>query len=217
MFEELKDIVGGENFSDDLTDRYIYSSDASIHQSLPSVILRPEKAEEVQEILKYANKEKIPVTPRGAGTGEVGGAVPIDGGMVLDLKRMNKIMEIRTGDLLCRVEPGVVNDELNKELKGFDRFFFPPTPGSGKVCTIGGMIANNASGMRAVKYGATRDSVLGLKVVLPQGELVSLGTQTIIHASGYQLERLMVGSEGSQTGFELFKSAKHECTSSIIR
>ena len=196
MFEELKDMVGGENFSDALADRYVYSSDASIHQSLPSVILRPGNTEEVQEILRYANKEKIPVTPRGAGTGEVGGAVPIDGGIVLDLKRMNKIKEIRIGDLLCKVEPGVVNDELNKELKEFG-FFFPPTPGSGKVCTIGGMISNNASGMRAVKYGATRDSVLGLKVVLPQGELVSLGTQTIIHSSGYQLERLMVGSEGT--------------------
>jgi len=196
MFEELKDIVGGENFSDDLADRYIYSSDASIHQSLPSVILRPGNTEEVQEILRYANKEKIPVTPRGAGTGEVGGAVPIDGGIVLDLKRMNKIREIRIGDLLCKVEPGVINDELNRKLKEFG-FFFPPTPGSGKVCTIGGMIANNASGMRAIKYGATRDCVLGLKVVLPQGELVSLGTQTIIHASGYQLERLMVGSEGT--------------------
>jgi len=91
MFEELKDIVGGENFSDSLTERYIYSSDASIYQSLPSVILRPGNTEEVQEILRYANKEKIPVTPRGAGTGEVGGAVPIDGGIVLDLKRMNKI------------------------------------------------------------------------------------------------------------------------------
>jgi glycolate oxidase len=135
MFKKLKDIVGGENFSDGLADRYIYSSDASIYQSLPSVILRPGNTEEVQEILRYANKEKIPVTPRGAGTGEVGGAVPIDWCIVLDLKRMNKIKEIRIGDLLCKVEPGVVNDELNQELKAFG-FFFPPTPGSGKVCTI---------------------------------------------------------------------------------
>ena len=196
MFEELKNIVGEMNFSDSLADRYIYSSDASIYQSLPSVIVRPGNAEEIQEILRYANREKIPTIPRGAGTGEVGGAVPIDGGIVLDLKRMNKIKEIRIGDLLCKVEPGVVNDELNRKLEEFG-FFFPPTPGSGKVCTIGGMIANNASGMRAIKYGSTRDCILGLKVVLPQGELVSMGTQTIIHASGYQLERLMVGSEGT--------------------
>ncbi|MEA3485531.1 MAG: FAD-binding oxidoreductase [Candidatus Aerophobetes bacterium] len=196
MFEELKDIVGEKNFSDNLIDRYIYASDASIHQSLPSVVVRPASAEEIQKIIRYANKEKIPVIARGAGTGEAGSAVPIDGGVVLDLKRMNKIKEIRIGDLLCRVEPGVVNDELNRELKE-SGFFFPPTPGSGKVCTIGGMIANNASGIRAIKYGATRDSVLGLKVVLPQGELVSLGTQTIIHSSGYQLARLIVGSEGT--------------------
>lgn len=196
MFEGLRDIVGKENFSDNLVDRYIYASDASIHQSLPSAILRPETPEQIQEIIRYANEKKIPVIPRGAGTGESGSAVPIDGGIVLDLKKMNKIKEIRIEDMLCKVEPGVVNDELNRELKDFG-FFFPPTPGSGKVCTIGGMIANNASGMRAIKYGATRDCVLGLKVVLPQGQLVSLGTETIVHASGYQLERLMVGSEGT--------------------
>jgi len=196
MFEKIKDIVGEKNFSDNLIDKYIYASDASIYQSLPSVIVRPGTVEEIQEIIKYANKERIPVIPRGAGTGETGGAVPIDAGIVLDLKRMNKIKEIRIGDVLCKVEPGVVNNELNNELKEFG-FFFPPTPGSGRVCTIGGMIANNASGMRAVKYGATRDSVLGLKVVLPQGELVSLGTETIVHSSGYQLARLMVGSEGT--------------------
>ena len=196
MFDKLKDIVGKENFSDSFVDRYIYASDASIHQSLPSVILRPETPEQIQEILRFANKEKVPVIPRGAGTGESGSAVPIDGGIVLDLKKMNRIKQIRIEDMLCKVEPGVVNDELNRKLKDFG-FFFPPTPGSGKVCTIGGMIANNASGMRAIKYGATRDSVLGLRVVLPQGELVSLGTETIVHASGYQLERLMVGSEGT--------------------
>lgn len=196
MFEKLKDIVGKKNYSDDLVDRYVYATDASIHKSLPSVIVRPGSAQEVQEIIRYANQEKIPVVPRGAGTGESGSAVPIDSGIILDLKRMNKIKEIRISDMLCKVEPGVVNDELNRELKSYG-FSFPPTPGSGKVCTIGGMIANNASGIRAIKYGATRDFVLGLKVVLPDGELVSLGTETIIHASGYQLERLMVGSEGT--------------------
>lgn len=196
MFEELKDIVGKRNYSDNAVDKYIYGSDASIHKSLPFVIVRPGSTKEIQEILRYANKEKVPVIPRGAGTGESGSAIPIDSGIVLDLKRMNRVKQIRISDMLCKVEPGVVNDDLNRELKDYG-FFFPPTPGSGKVCTIGGMIANNASGIRAIKYGATRDFVLGLKVVLPEGDLVSLGTQTIVHASGYQLERLMVGSEGT--------------------
>ena len=196
MLEELRAMVGDENVSDDVADRYVYGSDASMHQSSASVVVRPVSADEVQKILRFANGRKIPVVPRGAGTGESGSAVPIDGGIVLDLKRMDRILEVRPEDMFCRVEPGVVNDELNRQLKPCG-FFFPPTPGSGKVCTIGGMIANNASGMRAVKYGATRDAVLGLKVVLANGDLVTMGSRTIIQASGYQLERLMVGSEGT--------------------
>jgi len=196
MLEELRAMVGDENVSDDAADRYVYGSDASMHQSSPSVVVRPVSAGEVQKILRFANGRKIPVVPRGAGTGESGSAVPIDGGIVLDLKRMDRILEVRPEDMFCRVEPGVVNDELNRQLKPYG-FFFPPTPGSGRVCTIGGMIANNASGMRAVKYGATRDAVLGLKVVLADGDLVTMGSATIIQASGYQLERLMVGSEGT--------------------
>jgi glycolate oxidase len=196
MLEELRAMVGDENVSDDVADRYVYGSDASMHQSSASVVVRPVSADEVQKILRFANGRKIPVVPRGAGTGESGSAVPIDGGIVLDLKRMDRILEVRPEDMFCRVEPGVVNDELNRQLKPCG-FFFPPTPGSGKVCTIGGMIANNASGMRAVKYGATRDAVLGLKVVLANGDLVTMGSRTIIQASGYQLERVMVGSEGT--------------------
>ncbi|MCK4925819.1 FAD-binding protein [Candidatus Aerophobetes bacterium] len=196
MLEELRAVVGDENVSDDAADRYVYGSDASMHQSSPSVVVRPASAGEIQKILRFANGRKIPVVPRGAGTGESGSAVPIDGGIVLDLKRMDRILEVRPEDMFCRVEPGVVNDELNRQLKPYG-FFFPPTPASGKVCTIGGMIANNASGMRAMKYGATRDAVLGLKVVLANGDLVTMGSATIIQASGYQLERLMVGSEGT--------------------
>ncbi len=196
MLEELRAIVGNENASDDAAERYVYGSDASIHQGFPSAVVRPASVYEVQKILRFANRNKIPVVPRGAGTGESGSAVPLDAGIVLDLKRMDKVLEIRPQDMFCRVEPGVINDELNRELKSYG-FFFPPTPGSGKVCTIGGMIANNASGMRAIKYGATRDAVLGLKVVLANGDLVRMGTSTIIQASGYQLERLMVGSEGT--------------------
>jgi len=194
--KKLKEIVGEENFSDDVAELYIYGSDASVHQSMPDIVVRPKTTEEVQEIMRYANAELVPVIPRGAGSGMSGQAVPVDGGIVLDLKRMNRILEIKPEDVLCKVEPGVVDDDLNRALKPFG-VFYPPTPASSKVATIGGEIANNASGVRSVKYGATRDSVLGMKVVLANGNLVNLGANTRVEASGYQLDRLMVGSEGT--------------------
>lgn len=146
--------------------------------------------------MRYANKNKIPVIPRGAGSGTSGHTVPIDGGIILDLKRMNRILEIKPEDMFCRVEPGVVDDDLNRALKPYG-LFYPPGPASSRVATIGGEIAANASGVRSVKYGATRDYVLGLKVVLANGDLVNLGSRTRVHSSGYQLERLIVGSEGT--------------------
>ena len=194
--DKLRAIVGKENVSDDIADLYVYSSDASVHQAMPWAVVRPGKTEEVQGILRYANAEKIPVVPRGAGSGMSGHTIPIAGGIVMDMKRMNHIIDIRPQDLYVKVEPGIINDELNKVLKPYG-FFFPPTPSSGTICTVGGMIGTNASGNRAVKYGATRDAVLGLKVVLASGELVTLGTNTKTDASGYQLARLMVGSEGT--------------------
>jgi len=194
--EHLTSIVGEQNITSDMADLYVYASDASVHQSLPSVVIRPESISHVQDILRYANEHLIPVTPRGAGSGMSGHSVPIDGGIVLDMKGMNRIIQISPADSICRVEPGVVNDVLNDALKKHG-LFFPPTPSSGNICTIGGMIGTNASGNRAVKYGATRDSVLGMKVVLASGDLVTLGVSTRVASSGYQLERLMVSSEGT--------------------
>lgn len=192
----LKKIVGAENASDDVMDLYVYGSDASVHQAMPDAVVRPGCTEEVQEVMRYANKNKIPVIARGSGSGMSGQAVPIDGGIVMDMKRMNKILDVRIEDVLCVVQPGVVDDDLNKVLRP-QGFFYPPTPASSRVATIGGEIANNASGLRSVKYGATRDSVLGMKVVLANGDLVTLGSNTRVEASGYQLARLMVGSEGT--------------------
>lgn len=194
--KKLKDIVGEENVRDNIADLYVYASDASVHTKLPDAVVRPGSIKEVQEILRYANKNKIAVVSRGAGSGMSGQTVPLNGGIVLDMKKMDKIIEIRPQDLLCKVEPGVVNDELNKTLKKYG-FFFPPTPSSGNICTIGGMIGTNASGNRSVKYGATRDAVLGMKVVLANGDLVNLGSNTLVDSSGYQLAKLMVGSEGT--------------------
>jgi len=194
--EKLKDIVGEENVRDNIADLYVYSSDASVHSKLPDVVLRPSCTKEVQEIMRYANKNKIPVTPRGSGSGMSGQTVPLSGGIILNMKKMNKILEIKPEDVLCKVEPGVVNDELNNVLKPYG-FFFPPTPSSGNICTIGGMIGTNASGNRSVKYGATRDAVIGMKVVLANGDIVTLGSNTRVDSSGYQLTKLMVGSEGT--------------------
>ena len=193
---KIEEIVGKENYSDNIADLYVYSSDASVHQAMPAVIIKPRTIEEVQKIIRYANKKKIPVTPRGAGSSTSGHTVPIDGGIVLDLKQMNRIIEIRPEDMLVRVEPGVVDDDLNRALNQYG-LFYPPAPASSRIATIGGEIAANASGVRSVKYGATRDYVLGMKVVLADGSLVNLGSNTRVHSAGYQLERLIVGSEGT--------------------
>ena len=194
--KKLRDIFGEDNVSDNIADLYVYSSDASVHSKLPDVVVRPGSISEIQEILRYANKNKIPVVPRGAGSGMSGQTVPLDGGIILDIKKMDKILKISPKDVLCKVEPGVINDELNRVLEPYG-FFFPPTPSSGRICTIGGMIGTNASGNRSVKYGATRDAVIGMKVVLANGDLVTLGSNTKVDSSGYQLAKLMVGSEGT--------------------
>jgi len=194
--EKLREIVGKENVSDDMADLYVYASDASVHHSLPNVIVRPKTIEHVQKIMRYANKNKIPVVPRGAGSGTSGHTVPIDGGIILDMKRMNHILDISPADMLVRVEPGVVDDDLNRALKPLG-LFYPPAPASSRIATIGGEIAANASGVRSVKYGATRDYVYGMKVVMANGDLVNLGANLRVHSSGYQLERLIVGSEGT--------------------
>lgn len=193
---ELKQIVGGEWCSTSIADLYDYSFDASIHGNRPDVVVRPNSTKEIQKIVLLANDKKIPIIPRAAGTAMCGHTVPIKGGIILDLTRMDEIEEIRVEDLYCRVQPGVIYNALNKAL-GPKGFWFPTSPGSGEICTVGGMVATNASGMRAIKYGATRDHVLGMEVVMPTGEVFMTGTKTLKNASGYQIDRLLVGSEGT--------------------
>jgi len=196
VVEELKKIVSEDRLSTKVADLYVYGFDASIHHKNPDVIVRPVNTKEVSEIVKLAFRTRTPIIPRGAGTAMCGHAVPLKGGIILDMTLMNKIKEIHVEDLYCVVEPGVVYDKLNAALakKGF---WFPTTPGSGEACTIGGMVVTNASGMRAIKYGATRDYVLGLEIVLPTGDIIHSGTRTLKNSSGYQIDRLMVGSEGT--------------------
>ncbi|MFC1726041.1 FAD-binding oxidoreductase [candidate division KSB1 bacterium] len=193
---KLKKIVGEKNAQDNNAFRYVYGADSSVHGSPAWAVVKPKLNEQVQEVIRYANKEGIPVVARGSGSGMSGQAVPVKGGIVLDMKGMNKIKRISPEDTIVVMEAGVIDDDLNKALKPYG-IFYPPTPASSRVATIGGEIANNASGVRSVKYGATRDSLLGMKVVMANGELVNLGATTRVEATGYQLDRLMVGSEGT--------------------
>ncbi len=192
----LVDIVGEENFTDSLIDLVSYSYDASEHSHRPSCAVWAETTEQVSGILKLANTELIPVIPRGAGTGLSGMSVPVKGGIVLDLNQMNKILKISIVDRLAVVQPGVVYDELERALVPHG-FFFPPDPASGKVCTLGGNVATNAGGLKGAKYGTTRDYVLGLQVVLADGRIMRTGSKTMKSVSGYDMTKLLVGSEGT--------------------
>ena len=192
----FKEVVGPSNFTDQLIDLISYSYDASDHDHRPEAALWPTTTDQVSKILSLANEHRIPVTPRGAGTGLAGAAVPNQGGLVLDLCRMNKILEIRIADRLAIVQPGVVYADLERALSRYG-FFFPPDPASASVCTLGGNVATNAGGMRGAKYGVTRDYVMGLEVVLPNGKIMRTGSHCMKSSSGYDLTRLFVGSEGT--------------------
>lgn len=192
----LIDIVGEENFTDNLIDLISYSKDASEHKHRPDAAVWPGTAEEISEILKLANKDRFPVIPRGAGTSLAGLAVPEKGGVILDLMRMNKIISVSVTDRLAVVQPGVVYADLERALEPHG-FFFPPDPASGKVATLGGNVATNAGGIKGAKYGTTKDYVLSLQIVLPDGRIMRTGSKCMKSSSGYDLTKLFVGSEGT--------------------
>jgi len=192
----LAQIVGRENYTDLLIDLVSYSYDASDHDHRPDAAVWPTTSSQVSEILRLANQCRFAVIPRGAGTGLAGGAVPAHGGLVIDMCRMNKILAIQIPDRLAVVQPGVVYAELEKALAPHG-FFFPPDPASAQACTLGGNVATNAGGIRGAKYGVTRDYVLGLEIVLPEGKIMRTGSRCIKSSSGYDLTRLFVGSEGT--------------------
>ena len=194
--QKLIEIVGKENFTDQLEELVPYSYDASMNVHRPNAAVWPESTEQVSEIVKFANEHKIPVIPRGAGTSLSGGAVPIKGGIIIDLSRMNHILEISIENRYAQVQAGVVCDDLNRALAKYG-FIFPPDPASSSVSTIGGNVATNAGGIKGAKYGTTRDYVLGLQVVLPTGEVLKTGSHTMKCVSGYDLSKLFVGAEGT--------------------
>ncbi|MGD0917616.1 MAG: FAD-binding oxidoreductase [Thermodesulfobacteriota bacterium] len=195
QLESIREIVGSERMSTGESILDLHGKDESFHpRRRPEVVIWPLSAEEISKILKIANEKRIPVTPWGAGTSLEGNPIPVEGGMVLDLQQMNHILELREEDLQVRVEAGVIYKELNRYLARFG-LFFPPDPGA--AATIGGMVGNNASGIRTIKYGTTKDSVLNMVIVLPSGEIIRVGRNAIKSSSGYDLCRLFVGSEGT--------------------
>ncbi len=201
---ELARMVGKENVFTEEVDLLPYSADHFLRglqyyfphfKFLPDAVVTPSETSQVSRILRFASLHRIPIIPRGAGTSLAGQLIPVEGGIVLDLKKMNRI-EPRVEDRMVVTGPGTTYAELNRELERRG-YFFPPEPGSAMACTVGGMVATNASGSGAVKYGATRNYVLSLEVVLASGEVVRLGRKVAKSSSGYSLKDLFVGSEGT--------------------
>src|SRR3984957_15469590 len=197
ILESLKKITGKEYvFSDEETLKAYSHDETEDLKFMPAAVVKPRTAEEISEILTICNKEHIPLTPRGAGTGLSGGALPVFGGVVLSMERFNKILEIDERNLQATVEPGVINQVFQETVmeKGL---FYPPDPASKGSCFLGGNVAERAGGPKAVKYGVTKDYVLNLEVVLPTGEIIWTGANVLKNSTGYNLTQLMTGSEGT--------------------
>jgi glycolate oxidase len=194
--EFLKSVVGEDKvlYGDEISEDYSHDELGGI-SNYPEALVRVHKTEEISKIMKYAYENTIPVVVRGSGTGLVGASVPLHGGIMLETTEMNNILEIDEENLTLTLEPGVLLMEIGKYVEEFD-LFYPPDPGE-KSATIGGNISTNAGGMRAVKYGVTRDYVRGLEVVLPNGDVLELGGKVVKNSSGYSLKDLIVGSEGT--------------------
>jgi len=196
VIDEIRSIVGKENVMDSMEERQCYSYDARTDGIVPDLIVFPSSAVEVSGILKLANRHGFPVIPRGQGTGLTGGAIPVVEGVVLVFTRMDRILELDTENLIAVVEPGVITFNLQQEAAKYG-LFYPPDPASYKYSSIGGNVAECAGGPNSLKYGVTRDYVIGLEVVLPTGAILNTGVRTMKGVVGYDLTRLFVGSEGT--------------------
>ncbi len=198
VVEELRSIVGKGNviFDDEEKLEGYAHDEVQGLKSMPEVVVKPQGAEEISKILKLANKNLIPITPRGGGSGLSGGAVPILGGIVISFERMNRILEIDEDNMVVVVEPGVITNDINRVLKERN-LYYPGYPMSVESCFIGGNVAENAGGGKAIKYGVTGRYVLGLDVVLPTGEIAHFGGKRVKDVTGYDMVHLFVGSEGT--------------------
>jgi glycolate oxidase len=196
IIDEIIAVVGKENALTSPEQRKCYSYDARTDGATPDLVVFPSSAGEVSQILILANRYRFPVIPRGQGSGLTGGSVPVNGGVVLTFTRMNKILEIDTKNLIAVVEPGVITFVFQEEVAKYG-LFYPPDPASYKYSSIGGNVAECSGGPNSMKYGVTRDYVLGLEVVKATGEVITTGVKTMKGVVGYDLTRLLVGSEGT--------------------
>jgi glycolate oxidase len=197
IFEELVSIVGAKNAFLQDEDKYKYSHDHTEDYSfMPDVVLKPSTPEEISAIMKKCDEHLIPVTPRGGGTGLSGGALPTKKGVVISMEKFNKILSIDELNLQATVEPGVITEVFQNAVKE-KGLFYPPDPSSKGTCFLGGNLAENAGGPKAVKYGVTRDYVLNMEVVLPNGEIIWTAANVLKNSTGYNLTQLMCGSEGT--------------------
>ncbi|SEN76935.1 FAD-binding oxidoreductase [Lihuaxuella thermophila] len=196
VLEEIRKIIPNDRILLQLQDRYSYSFDASFGEYLPDIVIQPEHAEEISRLVKLANRYLIPVYPRGAATSLSGGPLPVEGGMVLDMSRLNKKLIIDRENLLAIVSPGVITADIHRKAEEAG-LFYPPDPSSSHVSTIGGNLLENSSGPRGLKYGTTKEYVIGLEVVTPTGDMIRTGGKTVKNVTGYDLTRLIVGSEGT--------------------
>src|SRR5690606_20719311 len=167
-----------------------------VYHFLPAVVLKPGTPEEISRIMRICHEQRLPVTPRGAGTGLAGGALPVQKGVILSMERFNKILNIDELNLQATVEPGVITEVFQNTVKE-KGLFYPPDPASKGSCFLGGNLANNSGGPKVVKYGVTRDYVLNMEVVLPTGEIIWTGANVMKNSTGYNLTQLMCGSEGT--------------------
>ena len=199
LIKELNKALPKENILSDEAERYVYSFDASNNQqnkALPDAVVFVENIEQVLKVVKIANEQMTPIICRGAGTNTVGACIPTHGGIVLNFSKMNKILEINPENMTARVQPGVVVGDLQKAVEK-QGLFYPPDPSNLKISTIGGSIAQNSAGARCFKYGATKDYIIDMLVVMANGELIRTGSNTIKNATGYNLGSIFIGSEGT--------------------
>lgn len=192
----LESILGADGLLTDPGDCWPYGYDNSRRQAMPQAVAFPTRHDQVQALVQLCNRERIVMTPRGTGTGTTGATVPDQGGIVISLERMSRLLEIDSANRFARVEPGISNGELQRHL-GEEGFFWPPDPTSASVCTVGGNLAYNSAGPRAVKYGTPRDNTLGLRAVTGAGDTIRTGVITSKGVVGYDLTRLLIGSEGT--------------------